>query len=259
VFPIPRIIAVANQKGGVGKTATVAALGAALAEAKRRVLLVDLDPQANLSLSCGLHPTDGRPGAYEVLMDPGTPAMAAIVPSAWERLAVLPSTNQLASAEVELVHASQRTARLSAKLSVIDGFDYVLVDTPPSLGFLTLNALTAATSVIIPLQASFLALEGLRQLMTTISAVREHGNPGLAIAGIVLTMFDHRTLHAQQVRQRVSEHFGDLLFATPVRRSVIFDYATVAGEPVVYHSPTHPCSQAYRDLAKELIARAEST
>lgn len=250
------IIAIANQKGGVGKTATVANLGAALAEAGRSVLLIDLDPQGNLSLSCGVRSAEGRPSSYEVLMDEGTSVPDATVETRWQGLGVVPGTQDLAAAQVQLARMRQRNERLRGKLRSLRRYDYVLIDTPPSLGFLTLNGLTAADWALIPVQASFLALHGLRQLLETISVVRERSNPDLVVGGVLLTMYDPRTLHAQQVRERVEEHFGAAVFKSLVRRSVAFDYATVAGEPLVYHRPTHQCAQAYRELAKEVMSRA---
>jgi len=250
------IIAVANQKGGVGKTATVCNLGAALAEAGRSVVLIDLDPQANLTLSCGLSPTPEALTSYDLLMDDGVTVADALAPSPGANLYVIAGSESLAAAQVQLADARRRNERLAAKARPLKEYDYVLIDTPLSLGFLTLNALTAAAQVLIPLQASFLALHGLRQLTQTIRSVQEHSNSSLVIGGVVLTMYDSRTRHAQEVSQRVQEHFGDIVFRTQVRRSVAFDYATVAGEPLVYYRPKHPCSESYRQLAQEVIARA---
>lgn len=254
--PTVTIVAVANQKGGVGKTATVANLGAALADAGRSTLLIDLDPQASLSLSCGAILPDDRPGAYDVLMDPSLPAADAVIATAWDHLDILPTSESLVAAQVQLADAPRRNQRLRAKLRAAPGHEFALIDTPPSLGFLTLNALTAADWVLIPLQASFLALHGLRRLTETVSAVQTHGNPSLHVGGVLLTMYDTRTLHAREVRDRVREHFGKTLFDVVVRRSVAFDYATVAGEPLVFHQPKHPCALAYRELAQEVILRA---
>jgi chromosome partitioning protein len=250
------IIAVANQKGGVGKTATVANLGAALAQAGRTVLLVDLDPQANLSLCCGLSPTTSSPTAYDLLMDPATAAADALLPTRWERLAIIPGSEALAAAQVQMAELSHHNLLLRNKLNPLRDYDDVLIDTPPSLGFLTINALCAADWVLIPVQASFLALHGLRQLSQTVAAVQQHTNPGLRIGGVLLTMYDPRTVHAQEVHQRLREHYGAAVFEPLVRRSVAFDYATVAGEPLVFHRPGHACSETYRQLAQEVIARA---
>lgn len=250
------LIAIANQKGGVGKTATTANLGAALAQTGHSVRLIDLDPQANLTLSCGLRVAPDQPSAYEVLMKPRASAASALQPTPWPNLSLLPAREDLAAAGVQLASAANRNERLARKLAALPPADFTLMDTPPSLGFLTLNALTAADWVLIPVQASFLALHGLRQLMQTIEAVRTHGRPDLRIGGVLLTMFDPRTLHAQQVRERLAQTFGDVLFATTIRRSVIFDYATVAGEPLLVHRPSHPAADTYRQLAREVIARA---
>lgn len=250
------IIAIANQKGGVGKTATTANLGAALAQAGQSVRLIDLDPQANLTLSCGLRVAPDQPSAYEVLMQPRTTAAAALCPTPWDGLAILPAREDLAAAGVQLASAANRNERLARKLAALPPANFTLIDTPPSLGFLTLNALTAADWVLIPVQASFLALHGLRQLMQTVEAVRAHGRPELHIGGVLLTMFDPRTLHAQQVQERLVQTFGEVVFETTIRRSVIFDYATVAGEPLLIHRPAHPAADTYRQLAREVMARA---
>jgi chromosome partitioning protein len=280
------IVAIANQKGGVGKTATAVNLGAALAAAGRSVLLVDLDAQANLSLSCGITAASGQPTTYELLMDQELGAKAAIVTTAWEGLAVLPASEALAAAQVQLAGAPRPTERLREKLRPLRNggaaqvpaeavgaslrlpralqhrgaatpYEYILIDTPPSLGFLTLNALTAADWVLIPVQASFLALHGMRQLTQTAQSVQGHTNASLRVGGVLLTMYDGRTVHAQQVQSRLQQHFGETLFETVVRRSVAFDYATVAGVPLVFHQPGHPSAEAYRQLAQEVMTRAQ--
>jgi chromosome partitioning protein len=169
---------------------------------------------------------------------------------------VVPTDVRLAAAEVELAPVAERHLRLREKLHKKLPFDYVLIDTPPSLGFLTLNALAAADAVLIPVQCSYLAMQGLKQLLETIEAVRAHGNPGLRILGVLLTMYDPRTLHTQQVEDRLREHFGDLVFNTPIRRSVAFDYATVAGEPLVVYRNDSPGAQAYMQIVQEVLNRA---
>lgn len=252
-----KIIAVANQKGGVGKTATVASIAAGLAAQEQRVLVVDADPQGNLSLAMGVPPLpDGR-STYDLLLDPDAKVGDCALAVPWGKAAVVPADVRLAAAEVELAPAADRLLRLQTKLHRKLPFDYVLIDTPPSLGFLTLNALAAAGSVLIPVQCSYLAMQGLRQLLDTIEAVRAHGNSALQILGVLLTMYDPRTLHTRQVEERLRAHFDGLVFETPIRRSVIFDYATVAGEPIIVHRPDSPGAEAYMQIVTEVMARAQ--
>jgi chromosome partitioning protein len=246
---IMKIIAVANQKGGVGKTATVASLAAALVAERQRVLVVDGDPQGNLSLALGVPASPDDYTTYDLLLDPQAALADCAVPVPWGTAAVVPTDVRLAAAEVELASSSDRLLRLRTKLHRKLPFDYVLIDTPPSLGFLTLNALAAADAVVIPVQCSYLAMQGLRQLLETIEAVKAHGNPNLRTLG---------TLHTQQVEERLLAHFGALVFETRIRRSVVFDYATVAGEPVVIHRPDSPGAQAYIQVAREVMARAQN-
>lgn len=250
------VIAIANQKGGVGKTATVAALAAGLALHGQRVLVIDADPQGNLSLSLGVQIPPGAPTTYDLLLDDSATVARCVQPVPWGPVEVVPTDVRLAAAEVELASASDRHLRLAAKLGKRLPYDYVLIDTPPSLGFLTLNALGAAGSVLIPVQCSYLAMQGLRQLLDTIDAVKAHGNAALHILGVILTMYDSRTLHTHQVEQRLREHFGDLIFGTVVRRSVAFDYATVAGEPLPVYRPDSPGAEAYMQITEEVMARA---
>lgn len=251
-----KIIAVANQKGGVGKTATVGNVAAALERLQQRVLAVDNDPQGNLSLSLGTPAAADQPTCYDLLLDPQRRVEQCARRAPWGPVDVVPSDVRLAAAEVELARQEDRLLRLRQKLQRRLPYDYVLIDTPPSLGFLTLNALAAAHYVLIPVQCSYLALQGLRQLLDTIEAVRAHSNPALQILGVVLTMYDPRTLHTRQVEERLRSHFGALVFPLPVRRSVIFDYATVAGEPAVLYRPDSPGAQAYIQMAKEVMRRA---
>ncbi len=250
-----RIIAVANQKGGVGKTATVVNLGAALAQRGHSVLLIDADPQANVTEWMGLVAPD-IPGTYELLMDPDVPLAALVVPPALPNLHVVPADFRLAAAEVELANAPRRNERLRDKVGERGEYDYLFIDTPPSLGFLTLNALAAADEVLIPVQASYLAMQGLRRLVDTIDVVREHSNPDLKLSGLLVTMFDRRTVHAREVQQRLREHFADAVYRTAIDRSIDFDYATVAGRPLVVESPRSRGANAYRRLAQEVIQRA---
>lgn len=252
-----KIIAVANQKGGVGKTATVASIAAGFCNAGKRVLVVDDDPQGNLSMAMGA-PELGPESltTYDLLLQPDATVANCAVSVPWGEATVIPTDVRLAAAEVELASASDRHLRLREKLHKKLPYDYVLVDTPPSLGFLTLNALAAADAVLIPVQCSYLAMQGLKQLLETIEAVRAHGNPNLQILGVLLTMYDPRTLHTQQVEDRLREHFGDLVFNTAIRRSVAFDYATVAGEPLVIYRSDSPGAQAYMQIVQEVIDRA---
>ncbi len=251
-----RIIAVANQKGGVGKTATVASLAASFAAEGSRVLALDGDPQGNLSMALGAIPGGRSLTSYDLLLDSKVGVNDCVVRVPWGDVGVIPTDVRLAAAEVELSSATDRTLRLREKLRRKLPYDYALIDTPPSLGFLTLNALGAADGVIIPVQCSYLAMQGLRQLLDTIEAVREHGNDGLRIIGLILTMYDPRTLHTQQVEARLREHFGNLVLDPPIRRSVVFDYATVAGEPLLIHRPESPGAQAYLRIAQEVLKRA---
>ncbi len=249
-------IAVANQKGGVGKTATVVNLGGALAQRGFSVLLLDADPQANTTTTVGADENAGA-GVYDLMMDAETRCADVTVPTGHEKLSLIPGDIALARAEVELAQGSQRNTRLARKLLYDLEYDYVLIDTPPSLGFLTLNALSAADEVLIPVQASYLAMEGLKRLLDTIEAVCDHENPDLSICGLLLTMYDRRTIHAAQVEERLRDHFGDQVFDTVIYRSVDFDYATVAKEPLVFHDTRARGSVAYRKLAQEVIGRAK--
>lgn len=251
-----RTIVIANQKGGVGKTATVASLAAGLAAARQHTLTIDGDPQGNLSLAMGLAVQPQALTTYDLLLQERVAVSDCSQTVAWGQAAVIPTDVRLAAAEVELATAPDRHLRLRAKLQRRLPYDYVLIDTPPSLGFLTLNALAAADAVLIPVQCSYLAMQGLKQLLETIEAVRDHGNPALRVLGVLLTMYDPRTLHTQQVEQRLRDHFGDLVFETAIRRSVAFDYATVAGEPLPVHRPDSAGAQAYTAIVQEVLNRA---
>lgn len=249
-----RVIAVANQKGGVGKTASVLNLGAALAEVGERVVLVDIDPQANLTTIAGVEEVELS--THDLLLSRDIQLRDLLVMTRWENLALVPSEPALAAAETELGSARAPQQRLAQKLQGLAEGTVVLIDTPPSLGFLTINALTAANEVLIPVQASYLAMQGLRQLLHTIERVQERSNASLRLLGLLLTMYDARTRHAEEVKQRLIQHFGDAVFKSVIPRTVAFDYATVAAEPLVHLRPRSPAAQAYRNLAKEVLKRA---
>ena len=253
------VIACANQKGGVGKTTTVVNLASYLARSGCRILIVDLDPQGNATSGVGLGGREVDRSIYPVLLGSGN-LQDLIVEAAIEGLSIIPSSRDLAGAEVELVPLAGRERRLSKALAPVrDQFDYVLMDCPPSLGLLTVNALTAADSVLIPLQSEYYALEGLGQLLATIDLVRAHLNPDLAIKGVVLTMFDARTTLAADVSAEVRRHLGDQVFQTQIPRSVRLAEAPSYGRPISEYSPASRGAQAYAALAAELLARDGGT
>lgn len=254
-----RIIAMCNQKGGVGKTTTTINLGAALAEYGRRVLLVDFDPQGAASVGVGVNPYDLRLSVYNLLMDRTIQASDVILPTAIENLDVIPANIDLSAAEVQLVGEVARESVLARGLRpVLDQYDVILVDCQPSLGLLTVNALTAAHGVLIPLECEFFALRGVALLVETIEKVRDRLNPGLEIDGILPTMYDSRTLHSREVVARVHEAFGNTLLHTVIGRTVKFPDASVAAEPITAYAPNHPGALAYRQLARELVARGDA-
>ncbi|MFN8623493.1 MAG: AAA family ATPase [Chloroflexota bacterium] len=249
------IIACANQKGGVGKTTTVVSLASYLALSGQRVLLIDLDPQGNATSGLGLDRSEEGLSVYGALVD-GTPVTDLLRLTAIPGLSILPSNRELAGAEVELVPMVGRERRLAAALDAIkDEFEYLLIDCPPSLGLLTVNALTAANSVLIPIQCEYYALEGLSQLMATVELVRSHLNPTLHLKGVVLTMFDARTTLSADVSTEVRRHLGDRVFDSVVPRSVRLAEAPSYGRPIALYSPTSRGAQAYADLAAELLTR----
>jgi chromosome partitioning protein len=255
VLPLPRVIAIANQKGGVGKTTTAVNLGAALAEAGYRVLVVDLDPQGNASTGLGISPRDVENSVYDVIMT-DTPALDCVEPTSLKNLFVLPATIDLAGAEIELVAAFSRELKLRRALDPVRAeYDLILIDCPPSLGLLTVNGLAAADDVIVPVQSEYYALEGLGQLLKNVAMVRSV-NPTLDVRGIVLTMHDSRTKLAEQVEVEVREHFGAKVYKTAVPRNVRLAEAPSFGQPIIAFDPASRGAWAYRDLAKEVTGGA---
>jgi chromosome partitioning protein len=251
-----RVIAMCNQKGGVGKTTTTINLGAALAEYGRKVLLVDFDPQGSLSVGLGLNPHDMELSVYNLLMDRDVDLDDVVVPSGVSGMDLLPSNIDLSAAEVQLVHEVAREQTLQRVLGpAVANYDVILIDCQPSLGLLTVNALTAADGVIVPLECEYFALRGVALLKTTIDKVRERLNPRLEIDGVLGTMFDGRTLHGREVMERLVQAWGDQVFHTVIRRTVKFSDSTVAGEPITSYATTSSGAEAYRQLAKEVAVR----
>jgi len=254
--PLPRLVAIANQKGGVGKTTTAVNLGAALAELGYRVLIVDLDPQANATTGLGLSSREVDRSIYDVLLH-GARVQDCVRPAGVEGLFVLPATIDLAGAEIELVPALSRELRLRRALAPMSGgYDYTLIDCPPSLGLLTVNALSAATEVVVPMQCEYYALEGLSQLMRNVELVQDHLNPGLVLSAIVLTMYDARTNLAEQVAAEVRRHFGDKVCRHVIPRTVRLSEAPSFGQPITLFDPSSRGSTAYRELAREVSGGA---
>ena len=254
-----RIIALCNQKGGVGKTTTAINLGAALGEYGRRVLLVDFDPQGALSVGLGIQSQRLERTVYNLLMERGVTLEDVLLKTSVPGVDLLPSNIDLSAAEVQLVNEVAREQALARALApVLDNYDIMLIDCQPSLGLLTVNALTAAHGVIIPLECEFFSLRGVALLIDTIDKVRERLNPKLRIDGILATMYDGRTLHGRQVYSRVVEAFGDEVFDSVISRTVRFPETTVAGEPITSWAPTSGGAQAYRHLAREVLVRVAS-
>jgi chromosome partitioning protein len=254
--PVPRVIAMANQKGGVGKTTTTINMGACLAEQGYRVLIVDLDPQGNASTGLGLNTREMETSVYDVLLH-DTPMEDCLVPTAVRNLFVAPSNLDLAGAEIELVPAMGRETRLKKAIeSVLDQFDYVLIDCPPSLGLLTVNGLTAAREVIVPIQCQYYALEGLGQLLRNVDLVSQNLNPNLAVSTIICTMFDTRTKLSSDVVAEVREHFGDKVCQAVIPHTVRLAEAPSHGKPITTFDSNSAGAKAYRAVALEVSGGA---
>lgn len=251
-----RVIAMCNQKGGVGKTTTTINLGAALAELGRKVLLVDFDPQGALSVGLGVRPSDVDATVYNLLMERQLTIHDVVRHTRTPGLDIVPANIDLSAAEVQLVGEVAREMVLSRALRpVLDEYDVILIDCQPSLGLLTVNALTAAHGVIIPLECEFFAMRGVALLVETIDKICDRLNPRLHVDGILATMYDGRTLHSREVVRSVVDHFQDLVFHTVIARTVKFPDASLAAEPITTYAPAHTAAEAYRQLARELIAR----
>ncbi|AJQ30088.1 ParA family protein [Pelosinus fermentans] len=248
-----KVIAIANQKGGVGKTTTSVNLSACLADLGKKVLLVDLDPQGNSTSGFGFDKTKIKQSVYDVLVN-DVPIEGVILQTKIESLMLLPATIQLAGAEIELVSIMSRETKLKRVLDKVKySYDYVIIDCPPSLGLLTINSLTAANSVLVPIQCEFYALEGLSQLMNTITLVQKNLNPALSLEGVVLTMFDARTNLSIQVVDEVKNHFRHKVYQTIIPRNVRLSEAPSHGQPITRYDPKSKGAEVYTDLAKEVI------
>jgi len=264
-FPVPApvvkhgpavVISLCNQKGGVGKTTTTINLGAALAEYGRRVLLVDFDPQGALSAGLGVPSNEFEISMYDLLIKDDVTARDILVETDTEGLDLLPSNIDLSGAEVALVTEVGREQTLLRKLApLLDEYDYVLIDCQPSLGLLTVNALVASSSVLVPLECEYFALRGVKLLMDTVEKVKARLNPRLTVEGFVATMYDARTLHSREVLSTLVGAFGEKVFHTVISRTVKFPDATVSGQPITSFAPNSPGAEAYRALARELLAR----
>jgi len=254
--PLPRVMAVANQKGGVGKTTTAVNLGACLAELGYRVLVCDLDPQGNASTGLGLNPRNMQSSMYDVILN-DVPLEDCVEPSSVRNLFVAPASLDLAGAEIELVPAFSRELRLKRAIdAAADDYDFVLIDCPPSLGLLTVNGLAAATEVVVPIQCEYYALEGLGQLLRNVALVQKNLNPRLEVSAIICVMYDARTKLSDQVVQEVRTHFGDKVCRNVVPRTVRLSEAPSFGQPIIAFDPTSRGAIAYRELAKEVSGGA---
>lgn len=252
-----KIICFSNQKGGVGKTTTAINLAAYVALAGKKVLLVDFDPQGNATSGFGFEKNQLEHTCYDVLME-DCDAKDAILPTAVKNLSMIPSNIDLAAAEVDLVNMVARESALQRALASIKGdFDYIFIDCPPSLGLITLNALVASDSVIIPIQSEFFALEGLSQLMNTIKIVKQRLNANLKINGVILTMYDVRTIMSKQVTAEIYKYFGNSVYTVPVPRNIKLVESPSFGVPIVLHAPRCSGAAAYEALAKQFLEREE--
>jgi len=252
-----KVIAIANQKGGVGKTTTSVNLSACLAKLGKKVLLVDIDPQGNATSGVGVNKADVEKCIYNVLVD-DLPAEEICIETEFERLDIIPATIQLAGAEIELVPTISREIRLKKSLEKLRvNYDYVIIDCPPSLGLLTINALTSSDSVLIPVQCEFYALEGLSQLLNTIRLVQKHLNEQLMIEGVLLTMLDARTNLGLQVIEEVKKYFQDSVYKSIIPRNVRLGEAPSHGKPIIEYDPKSKGAEVYLDLAKEVMASDE--
>lgn len=248
------VVAVANQKGGVGKTTCCVNLAAELGKAGNQVLLVDMDPQGNSTSGLGVDRTSLAKSTYDVLVGNGSVA-DSLRPTDWQGVSVLPATLDLAGAEVELAGAMSRETRLSRKLAELQGFDMVLIDCPPSLGLLTLNAFVAAGELLVPIQCEYYALEGVGQLLQTVDLVKDYLNESLALSGVVLTMFDPRTRLSREVATEVQNQFGRVVFETVIPRNVRLSEAPSFGKPICYYDTQCTGAEAFRSLAEEVATR----
>ena len=266
-FPVPapleshgpaRVISMCNQKGGVGKTTTTINLGAALAELGRKVLIVDFDPQGAASAGLGINAHELDSTIYDLLVANRPDIRTVVHETTVKGLDIVPANIDLSAAEVQLVNEVAREQALKRVLRpVLDEYDLILVDCQPSLGLLTINALTASHGVIIPLETEFFALRGVALLVETVERVKDRLNASLEIDGILATMVDSRTLHSREVIERLEQAFGEQLFDTRIRRTIKFPDASVANEPITSYAPSHPGAEAYRRLAREVIARGD--
>ena len=252
-----RIISVANQKGGVGKTTTTVNLGACLAFDGKKVLLIDSDAQGNATSGLGVRKPDVKQDIYDVLVNE-VPIKETIIKTSRENLSIVPATLQLAGAEIELTSMMARESRLKSALAeVSDEYDFILVDCPPSLGHLTINAFTASDAILIPVQCEYYALEGLSQLLNTVRLVQKHFNPGLEIEGVLLTMYDARTNLGAEVVEEVRRYFQEKVYDTIIPRNVRLSEAPSHGKPIIDYDPRSKGAEVYQALAKEVLVREQ--